>query len=909
MRDQSEPVSIPAPESLTPMMRQYYDLKARAQDAILFFRMGDFYEIFGEDALEVAPKLEIVLTAREKGDAQKIPFCGVPHHAAKGYWLKLLKMGYKVAIADQMENPEDAKGIVRRDIVRIMTPGCIEELEGLEQDSPNYMMVYYEDPARGKTWVAIADVSTGELRVGQAENDGDVRSLLARFSPKEILVRRFAIPSLKEKWSAGQDWLMTAMPEAILRDVDGQRQIIREVLGATSLKGQPAGDLSGAEIIIAALFTHIKQLQGNLTAFAHVRALQDPQSMALCETAIRDLEIFETAHQRRREGSLFHTINATLTPMGARALRHALLAPLVDAPMIEKRHKAVAEIAGRGSAWLGQLRSALQHTPDLERIIARMLAKTIHPHELGLMRGALSRAQGAWALCHPAAEAPAFRGKATLDILTSALLEQPLALGSGEFVFAGGCDGPLDERLHVLKSGQAQIDAYEELLRQETGINSLKIRSHKSFGFLIEVTKTHAQKVPAHFIRRQTMVNGERFVTDQLKQLEATLSSAGALAVEREAALYQELLEKISKETEGLRAVSAWVAALDVAQGFAWLALEHKYVRPQMKKGGELHITAGRHPVVERLVGQHRFTPNDVRLSVNDNRQLLITGPNMAGKSTVMRQTAIIAILAQAGGFVPALAATLPVFDQVFTRVGAHDDLSRGQSTFMVEMAEAARILKAATTQSLVILDEVGRGTSTQDGLAIAAAILEDLALRIKPMALFATHYHELVPMTAAMPSVVLAQTEVTEKDGGIQFTHRLIPGASGSSFGVEVAMLAGLPEKVIARAKALLGASVALEVQSEAAKDEEISTKATVRQGASAGHKSATSALKSLTDQAAQHTHVEIDGKIHQALEKLRALTVNRLTPLQALNILSELQASLDRPAASGPAKGLFLD
>lgn len=817
-------MTLPTPEiiaRMTPMMRQYYSLKSQCPDAILFFRMGDFYEIFATDAEDVAPKLELVLTSRERGDQERVRFCGVPHHSARGYWLKLLKLNYRVAIADQTEDPTLAKGLVTRSITRILTPGCIDELEGLENDTPNYVAAAFEDPAT-RTWAfAVADISTGELRCGPAEDLNAIVQLVCQFTPRELLVRRFFRPAIEQALSAYPGTLLFSdLNEALLNDSKASANLLSTVLGMSPATPLLCSAFPAGEATVAAMLKHFTQLGFSLRSFLSVRHLKEPTTMGLSDTVVRDLELFETARRRQARGSLFHLINRCLTPMGMRLLRWSLGHPFIAPEPIIARQAMVAALARLGEGLLQDLRTSLQGFPDLERLLTRLLSGKITPQELGRMREGLEQVGRVLDLLNvagqtqPGAAFTQFCTDARLHIeplimLQRALQDNPGALGDGNHVFAPSFDAVLDSHTTLSQNGQAAVDRYQEELRQATRINSLKIKPHKTYGLLIEVTKTHTNKIPDYFIRRQTMVNCERFTTIDLKDLEQALSDAQAEAIAREAELYAALLSEVARYQEALVTIAQALAQLDLIQCFLLSGQQGQYCRPNLTSGGEqIRLRAVRHPVVESFVGRHAFIPNDISIDAAGTlgaKQLLITGPNMAGKSTIMRTVAISALLAQVGAMVPAESADLPIFDQIFTRVGASDDLTLGMSTFMLEMSETADILRNATPESLVILDEVGRGTSTEDGLAVASAVLEDLSARIGCWTLFATHFHELVPFAQHLPTVQIAQTEVKPTADGIAFTHRLIPGASGSSYGIEVAKLAGLPGNVIARAQDLL--------------------------------------------------------------------------------------------------------
>lgn len=879
-------------ESLTPMMRQYYELKRQVGDAILLFRMGDFYEIFGEDAELVAPILELVLTSREKGDQTRIPFCGVPHHSARNYWLKLLKRGYKVALADQTEDPAQAKGLVRREIVRVLTPGCVDDLDGLERDAPNYLLAIHEDPETKSWTVVVADVSTGELRLGSMSGLEEIRVLCERFKPREILARKFfheELCSILASQHQDTPILIEPLPEAPLRDKAQQKQILHEIFGKYDLASQPCGNVTGGDALVTSFIVRLRSLQTSVSQFMSIRPLHELGTMVLDEAAVRDLELFETSRRRQSEGSLFKEINRTLSPMGARLLRYFLANPLRNREQIRGRHAAVRAFLRLGEARLAELRECLKALPDLERLSTRIFAGLATPAELHKTREALERAR--WVVDHLIGEkgekldGDVFVSIATglkfykqpLRLLVEALEESPRALGSGSGVIRQGYDTELDKLVELARSGERKIEEYQESLRERTGIASLKIKNHQSFGLLIEVTRANTNKVPSDFIRRQTMVNNERFVTVELQELDEVLGSAQQRAIEREQTLFQKILVDLLRFKMDLRSVAQALATFDMLQSFAWQALKFDWCEPKISDDDVLDLKGSRHPVVERFVGRHAFAPNDVMMTPK-KKHLLITGPNMAGKSTVMRQTAISAILCQIGSYVPAMSARLPVFDRIFTRVGAADDLSRGQSTFMVEMSEAANILRNASQQSLVILDEVGRGTSTQDGLAIATAILMDLVGRVRCYTMFATHYHELIPFTENMKNISVLQTEVIEQNGGIVFTHRLKPGASGSSYGIEVARIAGIPDSVIKNAINYLGSSLVAKNIEEAAK---VSRPRRV-EGATAAQEPAALARFGLQDHS------------KGALDRLMGLDVNRLTPIQALNFIVEIQQGL---------------
>ncbi|MEZ4743610.1 MAG: DNA mismatch repair protein MutS [Bdellovibrionota bacterium] len=881
---------------MTPMMQQYYRLKSESVNAIMFFRMGDFFEVFGDDAEEIAPILEIVLTSRERGDKKKIPFCGVPHHSAKSYWLKLLKRGYKITIADQVEDPALAKGLVKREIIRTLTPGCIDEIEGLQSELPNYIMAAYEDPKSRKWAVVFADISTGELRLGQVESLDEVVSKVKDFSPKELLVRRFALPIVTQKLKSlcvNFPLILDELPEAAFADSSLQESILEEILGVRDLKGFPCykahgGPFSGGIEVVTSLFLHLKKLKLSLSAFRTIKGLSDPETMTLGDTLIRDLELFETARRREAKGSLFYQINKTLSPMGARLTRWSISRPLLKMDAITARQDAIERLIAIGEDSLQEVRDFFRGSFDLERLTTRVLSGAAQPAELSKIRDTLYRAHKVCDFLEKKLSSDLknknyqhlklclselSKCKDPLKLLTQALIERPENLGKGDLVFKSDFCEELSSLLSLSQNGKEKVAEYESSLRKLTGISSLKIKSHKNFGLLIEVTKTNIAKVPESFIRRQTMVNCERFVTNDLKNLDEELSSALERAIQKESELYDQLIRKLAGFAGDIYKVSDSLAQIDMLQGFAWLAMKENYCRPKLTSKKEFILKNCRHPVIEHFVGKHDFVANHIEMT-DEKKHMLITGPNMAGKSTVMRQTAICAILSQAGCFVPAEAAIMPIFDQIYTRVGASDDLSKGQSTFMVEMSEAAQILKLATEDSLVILDEVGRGTSTQDGLAIASAILEHLAVEVRCWSLFATHYHELTEVSEKFDTVKNMQTEVIESAKGIEFSHRLIDGVSGSSFGLEVAKLAGVPQSVISKANLYMREELPKVQKSK-------KTGLSIEEVVEAEQKLATPQSKISTPPIG----------FKKILKRLAEIDMDSLTPRHAMNVLYEIK------------------
>lgn len=793
---------------MTPMLIQYFELKSQCPEAVLFFRMGDFYEVFGDDAERIAPILNIVLTSREKGDQSKINFCGVPHHSARSYWLKLLKKNFKIAVADQIGDT-NAKGLVHREITRRLSPGCIDDLQALDADAPNYISAIYEEPSVKRWALCLADISTGELRVGELPSFEAALKSLEVFAPKELLCRRFFADEFKEaksKFPGLATVLVGNLPESPLRDPRADCEVVKRLSTST-----PGVDIlktvSGGKELLFSLFSYLKNLKVGLNAFRTLKPLKDPDNFQLPHNVVRDLEIFVTNTRKERKGSLFSEINSSLTPMGSRLLRWNLSNPSRNKSTITRRHDFVEQILEIGEQRLDDLRTSLRGFADLERLLAKTASKSICPPEFAILRSCCEqseRLEQNLAQLPPLKKASVFDPgdlagiKGLASKLARTFADEISPLGAGE-VFRRGFDAEFDRLVELARDSQQRIDAYQEGLRQKVNISSLKIKNHKSYGLLIEVTKTHMAKVPNSFVLRQTMVNCNRYTTVELQELAESIFSAKEQLVERERFLFQQFVVDILPDTKAAFATAEAIANFDMLLGFAHLASRKNYVRAHVDKS--IALIKARHPSIEGAIGRHKFVANDICLS-DQEKMMLITGPNMGGKSTAMRMVAVCAILNQCGAFVPAESAKLPIFDRVMTRVGACDDLSRGLSTFMVEMTETAQILSQATSNSLVILDEVGRGTSTEDGLAIASAVLENLVGKVCCWGFFATHYHELIPSAKLLAGVRLCQTGVIKNAKEIIFTHRLLDGYTTSSYGIDVATLAGIPSSVIERAR-----------------------------------------------------------------------------------------------------------
>ncbi len=858
---------------LTPMLRQYLDLKAQAGGALLLYRMGDFYELFFEDAQQAAPVLGITLTRRRHNDQVEAPMCGVPHHAFDGYLGRLLDAGFRVAVAEQVEDPATAKGLVRREIIRIHTPGTVSDGDLLEGVEHCFLAACGGDPdAPALAWL---EVSTGTFEGMQCPDAVTLTEQLAKLKPREVLVA--------EGWDG---WAALWPPELPAPTVTPQptgdfspaagEQRLKRVLEVGSLRGfglTPGEALVG---MAGALLAYVETTQRG--AAAHLRSFSrrhPDDALVIDRASLRNLEV-ERAADGTRRGSLVATLDHTHTRMGSRLLHDWLTRPSVDLDVISERHRAVAELVDEPPL-LTSLQEALGALPDLARLAARVGLEQATPLELAALRAGLDALPAVRAAGQQAAAPRLDRLTRDLDPLAEVaqLLHQrltaepPAQVGGG--VLAPGWDEELDEQRHLSRGGKELLAGIETAERERTGISSLKVRYNKVFGYYIEISKAKLERVPADYERRQTLTNAERFVTSELKELETRILSAEERATARERHLYQELLRELSAAAPRITATSRAAAELDVLAAFAHRAHRHDYCRPVMEDGGRILIRDGRHPVLEALRRDPPFVPNDCDLDPAERQIVLLTGPNMGGKSTYLRQVAIIALMAHAGAFVPAREASIGLTDRIFTRVGASDMLARGESTFMVEMTEAANILHHATPRSLVILDEVGRGTATFDGLSIAWAMVEYLHDEPERAAkvLFATHYHELTDLARTLPRVVNRSMAVREWGGEILFLHRVVDGTADRSYGIHVARLAGVPDRVCGRADEVLAN---LELH-------ELSL-------------TGDPAMRPQRPGFAQAQQLPLfRTAAHQIVERLRALDLDRITPIQGLALLAEIK------------------
>jgi DNA mismatch repair protein MutS len=882
-------------EPSTPLMRQYAAVKKEHPTALLFFRLGDFYELFFDDAIVASKELQITLTSRNKEKGIAVPMCGVPYHAAEGYIGKLIRRGFKVAICEQMEDPRLAKKLVRREVTRVVTPGTAAD-SSLGSEENNFLAALAQ--VRDCVGFAALDLSTGEFRATEFSGEGAMRRVqeeLEQLRPKELLFGS-AAPLFENTGAkplgfavAGQPRRLSlhgsAFTETPLEDwifsPDHALPLLENHFGVLSLEGFGLAGRTAAAAAAGAILYYVRSTQrGSLDHVDRIGWYERQNCLVLDAVTVRNLELIEPLFAGTDAGvTLFRSIDAAVTPMGKRLLRAWLLRPSLDLAEINARLDAV-EAGVKDIIAREELRRALDGVLDLERLLSRVTLETANPRDvlalaaslrkIPAVKGAVARLTAArlQALHTALDELSDLRERIEKTIVP----EPPLSFADGG-VIAAGIDRDLDELRELSRNSKAVLAQIEQRERGRTGISSLKVKFNSVFGYYIEVSKSNLHLVPQDYDRKQTLVGAERFTTSELKEYEAKILDAQEKIVEIERRLFTDLRTAIAAEAKRIRQTALALAEVDVLGSLAHVAALRNYCRPQfVETSGELEIIEGRHPVIEQQElagGSERFVPNDLYLNDTTHNILLLTGPNMGGKSTYLRQTALIVILAQMGSFVPARSAKLSVVDRVFTRIGASDNLARGRSTFMVEMTETAAILHTATARSLVLLDEVGRGTSTYDGLAIAWAAVEYLHGRVRAKTLFATHYFELTELAEQLEGVKNYHVSVKETGGGIVFLRKVEPGAADRSYGIEVAKLAGLPNEVVERAREVL-------VQHEFAEQQ---ATAHLSPGAS--------------PPAAQLT---IFTPLSQpVLEKLRDVDLNRLTPLEALNLLAELKKQIE--------------
>ncbi len=863
---------------LTPMMQQYMDTKEKYKDCLLFFRLGDFYEMFFEDAKTASRELEITLTARDCGLGEKAPMCGVPWHSAHNYIAKLINKGYKVAICEQVEDPALAKGIVKREVVKVITPGTITDPSMLEEKKNNFIMsVYCRQTYFG---IAVADLTTGEFygtQIGYGNTYKKLYDEIFRYQPSEILVNSdfqkvISIEELKKK---------TGIYVSVLEDESYSRD---EALSSVeSIAGENVfKDMELALISAGALIDYIKTTQKvDLDHIHTILPYQVESYMMIDSSSRKNLELTETLRDRKKRGSLLWVLDKTMTSMGGRMLRKWIEQPLLDVDEINKRQNAVQEIKEKFMV-RNEIMELLKHVYDLERLSAKLIVGNVNGRDLISMKASIGQIPPIIELLKGLTSEYCIEILNETDLLEdvyntieSAIAEEPpVTIKDGGVIKSGFCE-QVDSYRSAYQDGKQWIADLESSERDLTGIKNLKIKYNKVFGYYIEVTNSNISLVPERYVRKQTLVNCERYITEELKNLEDTILGAEEKVIELEYDLFCQIREKIAAQVLRIQKTAGQMAALDVLCSLAEVADRENYTKPEISEDGQIKIIEGRHPVVEKMLDK-AFVPNDTLLDYDDNRVVIITGPNMAGKSTYMRQAALITIMAQMGSFVPATEAHVGIADRIYTRIGASDDLASGQSTFMVEMMEVANILNNATPRSLLILDEIGRGTSTHDGLSIAWSVIEYISdkARLGCRTLFATHYHELTELEEKKPGIKNCCIDVKKKGEDIIFLHKIKPGGADRSYGIEVAKLAGVPQLVINRAKGLL---------------EELDA-ADINKSGRTGKKPS----KPLDGQLDLLSAGALSKEERDLIDEIRALDATSLTPLDALNKLFSMQQRL---------------
>jgi len=871
--------------ALSPMMQNYLATKKEYADCVLFYRVGDFYEMFYDDAKMVSEELELTLTGKDCGLEERAPMCGIPFHAADTYITRLIGLGHKVAICEQVEDPKLAKGLVKREVIRVVTPGTVISQEELDETKNNYLMCIVCTADR--YGMSIADISTGQCLVSETDTSQKLKDEIQKFMPSEIicnqslLVSGLDIDDLRNRLRIS----VSALEDYFFDDVSCEK-ILKKHFHVSSLKGLGLDDFSCGTIAAGALFQYLYQTQKNdMEQMTSITPYFSDRFMLLDSSTRRNLELVETLREKQKKGSLLGVLDRTKTAMGARMLRSIIEQPLIHKNEIEKRLTAVEELTGMPMI-RDEIREYLQPVYDLERLSSRIAYQTANPRDLIAFKSSLQMLPFIRQLL------TGFQGDLLKNIqedldpledlfhaIDDAIIDDPpMAMKEGGII-KDGYNEQVDKYRTAKKDGQKWLSDLEAEEREKTGIRTLRIKYSRVFGYCIEVTNSFKDKVPDYYQRKQTLTGSERYSTEKLRQIEEQISGAEDRLGSLEYELFSDIRDTIGKNVARVQRTAKAIASLDVFCSFSYVAQRNRYVRPKLNKGGKIDIRDGRHPVVEKMIPDDLFISNDTYLDQQDHRVAIITGPNMAGKSTYMRQTALIVLMAQIGSFVPASSANIGIVDRIFTRVGASDDLASGQSTFMVEMSEVANILRNATSDSLLILDEIGRGTSTFDGLSLAWAITEFVAdpKKIGAKTLFATHFHELTELEGKIAGVNNYCVAVKEKGDGIVFLRKIVKGGADKSYGIQVARLAGVPEAVLARSKEIL----------DQLSDADI-----------------TAAIKNLTETRQKKNrprHYDTVDMQQMSLfdttdndkiiNEIREIDISTMTPLDALNMLNHLQ------------------
>lgn len=871
---------------LTPMMQQYMETKKQHPDCILFYRLGDFYEMFFDDAITASRELEITLTGKSCGQEERAPMCGIPYHAADGYLNKLVTKGYKVAICEQVEDPKAAKGLVKREVVRIVTPGTNLNTLALDEGRNNYLMciVYLS----GSIGISAVDATTGDFFVTRVEDDRKLFDEINKYSPSEIicndgfLVSGFDIEDLKNRLG-----ISIYHMDAWYFDDDSCVKLLKEHFGVSAMSALSLDDFGAGQIAAGAVLQYLYTTQkNNLSHIVHITPYLSGKFMLFDSSTRRNLELCETLREKQKRGSLLWVLDKTRTAMGARMLRSYIEQPLIEKQEIEDRQDAIEEL-NSDMISRDELREYLNPIYDLERLLGKISYKSANPRDLIAFRNSLEMLPHL-KMVLGSFHTPILLGiQEEMDSLTdiyqligNALVEEPPITIREGGIIRDGFHGDIDHLRRAKKEGKHWLAELEEQDRERTGIKNLKIKYNKVFGYYFEVTNSYQNQVPEDYIRKQTLANAERYTTPRLKELEDTILNAEDKLYTLEYDMYCEIRDRIGDYIERIQRTAKAVAKLDVFTSLAYVAEKNNYTRPEINEKGILSIKDGRHPVVEKMIQNDMFISNDTLLDNDKNLISVITGPNMAGKSTYMRQVALIVLMAQIGSFVPAKSAQIGIVDRIFTRVGASDDLASGQSTFMVEMNEVANILRNATSKSLLVLDEIGRGTSTFDGLSIAWAVIEHISNRrlLGAKTLFATHYHELTELEGKIGSINNYCIAVKEKGDDIVFLRKIVKGGADKSYGIQVAKLAGVPDLVINRAKEIV----------EQLSDNDITEKV---QNISTDMRTERKKSKKLDPVDLTQISLFDTVRDEDIIQELTELDISNLTPLDALNTLYKMQ------------------
>ncbi|MCI9360964.1 MAG: DNA mismatch repair protein MutS [Hungatella sp.] len=873
------------------MMTHYLETKKQYPDCILFYRLGDFYEMFFEDALTASRELEITLTGKECGLEERAPMCGVPYHAVDSYLYKLVQKGYKVAIAEQMEDPKLAKGLVKREVIRVVTPGTITSSQALDEKKNNFLMgIVYIGDIFG---VSICDITTGDYLVTEVEGERSLLDEIFKFTPSEIIcneafyMSNVDLEDLKNRYHVA----ISSLDNHYFSD-DSCRKVLKEHFKVNSLDGLGLGDYDAGVIASGAVMEYLYQTQKNsLSHIVTITPYTTGQFMVIDTSTRKNLELVETLREKQRRGSLLWVLDKTKTAMGARLMRNFIEQPLIHKGEILARQNAIEEL---NMSYISreELREYLNPVYDLERLIGRISYRSANPRDLIAFRNSLEMLphikqvleefnspllKGIWEDLDPLED--------LWQLIEDAIVDDPPVLTREGGMIKDGYHEETDKLRHAKTEGTTWLAELEARERDKTGIKNLKIKFNKVFGYYLEVTNSFKDLVPDYFVRKQTLANAERYTTPELKELEDVILGAEDKLFSLEYELFCQVRDRIGAEVGRIQTTAKAIAGLDVFCALSLVATRNNYVKPKINEKGSIHIKNGRHPVVELMLRDDLFVANDTVLDNNKNRISIITGPNMAGKSTYMRQTALIVLMAQVGSFVPADEADIGVCDRIFTRVGASDDLASGQSTFMVEMTEVANILRNATRSSLIILDEIGRGTSTFDGLSIAWAVAEYISNTkvLGAKTLFATHYHELTELEGTMSGVTNYCIAVKEQGDDIVFLRKIVKGGADKSYGIQVAKLAGVPEPVIVRAKELVEELSSADITARAREIAEASSNVTQRR------------TVTKPDEVDLNQMTIFDTvRNEDIIKELEEVQVNEITPVEALNILSRLQSKL---------------